>query len=335
MKFRILGKSELKVSVVGFGGIPVQRINAKEAKEVVLYAEEAGINFIDSARGYTVSEEFIGEALEGRRDKWIIATKSMARDRISMEKDIDISLKNLRTNYIDLYQLHNVKVEDLEIILSEDGAYTALEEARKSGKIGHVGITSHNLEVLKAAVETGKFETIMYPYNIIEDQGQEIFKRAKELNIGVIAMKPMAGGALTDGKLALKYILQNDSVTSAIPGMASVNEVLDNVSAVEDDTPLSIGEKEKINSIVKELGTTFCRRCGYCGPCPQKIDIPNMFVYSAYKTRYNLGDWAEKRYFSLSSRAKDCVECGACEKKCPYELPIRSMLKDVRKVFND
>jgi uncharacterized protein len=336
MNFNTLGRTNLKVSVVGFGGIPVQRINVQECKEVILKAEELGINFIDTARGYSVSEEYIGEAVEGRREKWILATKSMARDKTAMTKDIEISLKNLKTNYIDLYQLHNVKtIEELEKVLSDEGAYQALLEAKVQGRIGHIGITSHSLDLLKIAIEMGKFETIMYPYNIVENQGEEVFARAKELNIGVIAMKPMAGGAIDDGNLAMRYILQNQAITTAIPGMATIEEVIENTSAATNKSAFTAQEKERILQISQDLGDTFCRRCGYCAPCPQKIDIPTMFVFSAYKERYNLKNWAEERYGSMTSTAKDCIACGACEKKCPYDLPIIDMLKKVRRTFNE
>lgn len=336
VKFKTLGKTNLKVSVIGFGGIPVQRINIEESKKVVLKAEELGVNFIDTARGYTVSEEYIGYALEGRREKWIIATKSMSRDKASMARDIEISLKNLKTNYIDLYQLHNVKTpSELDKVLSDDGAYQALLEAKAEGKIGHIGITSHSLDLLKVAIEMDKFESIMYPYNIVENQGEELFNRACELNLGIIAMKPMAGGALDDGNLALRYILKNTNVTTAIPGMATIEEVLENTNASNNVMDFTEEENEKISQISEELGETFCRRCGYCAPCPQKIDIPTMFVFSAYKERYNLKDWAEERYGTLTATAKDCTACGACEKKCPYDLPIRNMLKKVRRTFNE
>lgn len=336
MEYRMLGKSGLKVSTIGFGGIPIQKTNEEEVKKLLIRCEERDINFLDTARGYTVSEEYIGYAIEGRREKWIIATKSMARDKESMLKDVEKSLSNLRTDYIDLYQLHNVKTKDeYEKVLSEDGAYNALLEMKEKGKIGHIGITSHSLDILNIAIETGKFESIMYPYNLVENQGKKLFNRAKELGIGVIAMKPMAGGALTDGKLALKYILHNSNVTTAIPGMATIEEVEENSSVGEDIGILTEEDKNKIEEISKELGTEFCRRCGYCGPCPNGIDIPGILILKAYKERYGLQDWAEQRYFSIKNRAKDCVECGSCEKKCPYDLPIRKMLKEVRSCFNE
>ncbi|WP_251860811.1 aldo/keto reductase [Clostridium sp. Marseille-Q2269] len=336
MNYKELGSTGLKVSMVAFGGIAIQKITCEESADIIHKAEELGMNFIDTARLYTVSEEYVGYALEGRRDKWIIATKSMARDKNSMMEEANRSFKNLRTDYIDLYQFHNVKtVEDYEKILSEDGAYKALEELKSKGKIGHIGITSHSLDVLKVAIESGKFETIMYPYNIVERQGKELFQRAKELNIGVIDMKPMAGGALNNGTLALKYVLSNKNITTAIPGMANLEEVVENSACGNKDIVLTEQEKIECDKILKELGTEFCRRCGYCAPCTKNIDIPGIFVLEAYKIRYGLPEWADDRYFSLDSRAKDCIECGACEKRCPYDLPIIKMLKRVRTEFEE
>lgn len=334
MIYRRLGKTNLKVSGIGFGGIPIQRINSDEAKEVIIRAEELGINFIDTARGYTISEEFIGNALLGRRDKWIIATKSMARTKVDMEKDINISLKNLQTNYIDLYQIHNVKeLETYKQILAPDGAVAALLEAKALGKIGHIGITAHTMDALKVAIESEVFETIMYPYNIIENQGEELFEKAKKLDIGIIAMKPLGGGAISNGKLAMKYIMKNENITLAIPGMANFKELEDNCAAINSESQLSAEELEECNKIAQELGQSFCRRCGYCAPCPKNIDIPYNFILRAYHENYDLQDWANERYKALSGHAGDCEECGICEKKCPYDLPIRSMLKEVKEAL--
>lgn len=334
MKYRKLGSTDLLVSVVGFGGIPVQRITKEETKSIILKAEELGMNFIDTARGYSVSEEYIGEALEGRRDKWIIATKSMSRDRESMLRDVDISLSNLKTSYIDLYQFHNVRtIDEYNLILSPQGAYGVLKELKAKGIIKHIGITSHSLDMLNVALESGYFETIMYPYNIIEKQGEEVFKRAKELNVGVIAMKPMAGGNLTDGNLAIRYIIQNENMSTAIPGMATLEEVIENAEVGAGSIPLNSEELEKARKIAQEMGTEFCRRCGYCAPCPKGIDIPSIFVIKNYKLNYNLPQWSKERYSSLKAKASDCIQCGQCEKKCPYGLPIRKMLITAKECF--
>lgn len=334
MNYRLLGKTGLKISVIGFGGIPIQRGTAEEAAKALVLAKKQGINFIDTARAYTVSEEYIGRAVEKEREDWIIATKSMARSKEDMANDINISLGNLRTDYLDLYQIHNLKTdEELERVLAPDGAYQALLEAQDKGIIRHIGVTAHSLEVLKKALETKKFASIMYPYNIVENQGEEIFARAKELETGVIAMKPLAGGALDEVKLALRFILANENVTTAIPGMGNEKEVEENAAIANNLTALTREETARISELVKELGTKFCRRCGYCGPCPEGIDIPTMFLLQGYKERYNLGQWSEERYKAMPARAKDCVECGTCETKCPYDLPIREMLKKVRLTF--
>lgn len=331
---RRLGKTNLDVSAIGFGGIPIQRISKEESVDLIKRAEELGVNFIDTARGYSVSEEYIGYALRGRRDKWIIATKSMARTKEAMLKDIDISLKNLETDYIDLYQIHNVKeMNTYNQVISKDGALEALLEAKKLGKIGHIGVTAHSMDTLKAAIEGGLFETIMYPYNIIETQAKELFRLARENNIGVIAMKPMAGGALRDGRLAMKFILQNQDITTVIPGMATIEEVEENAGAAENLSPLTEEEEKSCGEIARELGETFCRRCGYCAPCPQNIDIPFNFIVRSYHENYDLKDWAIERYKSMTAHPSDCIECGICETRCPYNLPIRNMLKEVKKTF--
>lgn len=336
MQYKVLGKTGLKVSVIGFGGIPIQRTSLEESRDSILKAESLGINFIDTARGYTVSEEYIGQALEGSRSQWILSTKSMARDRESMTRDIETSLRNLKTDYIDLYHLHNVRnTDEFDKVMSEDGAYSALADYVAKGKIGHIGFTTHNKDILDKAIESGKFEAIMFPYNIVEHQAAEAFRKAKERHIGVIAMKPLAGGVITDGALALRYIIENDDVTCAIPGMANLQEVIDNAWAAENFQPLSEAEREVAQKIAQALGTQFCRRCGYCGPCPVGIDIPTMFLLKGYKERYGLEKWSVDRYFSLKARAKDCIECGQCEERCPYDLPIRSMLKEVRQCFDE
>lgn len=333
MEYRILGKTGLKVSSLGFGGIPIQRIDAAGTRVLMEKLVEYGINYIDTARGYSVSESYLGEALTGIRDKFVLATKSMARDKVGMANDIDISLANLRTNYIDLYQVHNPSMAQLDQIISEGGALEALKEARDAGKIGHIGLTAHSLEVFERALTLDWVETIMFPYNIVETQGEELIKKCADKNIGFIDMKPLAGGAIEDATLAVRFVSSNPYVSVTIPGMAEISEVEQNLAAVNDTAPLSDAELGKINAIRKELGTQFCRRCGYCAPCSVGIIIPNMFVFSGYLERYGLADWAKGRYDTQAKTASDCIECGICETRCPYNLPIREMLKHTAKAF--
>ena len=303
------------------------RSDAEAAKKLLDAVEAAGINYIDSARGYSVSEELIGQAIEGRRDKFVLATKTMSRDKEGMARDIETSLKNFRTDYIDLYQVHNPNLKQLEQVCAPGGALEALLEAREAGKIGHIGLTAHGPEVFERALELDWVETVMFPYNIVENQGADLMEQAAEKNVGFIGMKPLAGGAIEDAALALRYIAANPHVSVVIPGMYAPGEVAQNAAAVADAAPLSQEEQDRMEQIRKELGTSFCRRCNYCAPCTVGISIPNAFLFHGYLSRYGLADWARSRYEAMPAKAGDCVECGACEERCPYQLPIREMLK--------
>lgn len=331
MERRILGRTNLEVSVIGFGGIPIQRVDNEMAVKLIEESCNRGINFIDTARGYNESESLIGEALEKvGRDKFVLATKSMKRDYDGMLQELSISLKDLRTNYIDLYQFHNVRsLEELDFILSENGALKALKEAKEKGIIKEIGITSHSPEILDKAIEIGEFATIQCPYNPVERQAEEVFKKAKEMNIGVIVMKPLAGGAITNGELSLRFIVDNPNISVAIPGMDTLEQVSSNALVGIDKRKLTDEEEKKLFEEANSLGSQFCRRCGYCLPCPQNIDIPVQFLVEGYYTRYNLKEWAKSRYDAMERRAVHCVECGLCEGRCPYNLPIRKMLKNV------
>lgn len=333
MEYRILGKTGLKISRLGFGGIPIQKIDAEGTKALITDLVEADVNYIDTARGYTVSEEYLGYALEGVRDKFVLATKSMARTKDAMAKDIDISLQNLRTDYIDLYQVHNPGAADLEKVMAEGGALEALLEAKAAGKIGHIGITLHSVELFKKALDLDWVETIMFPYNIVETQGEELIAECERKNIGFICMKPLAGGAIEDADIALRFIVSNPAVTVVIPGMAEKKEIAQNVSATSDTSPLSAEEQKKIAKIKEDLGTNFCRRCNYCQPCTAGINISGVFLFEGYYSRYDLKEWALSRYSSMPKTASDCIECGVCETRCPYNLPIRDMLKRAAEVM--
>ncbi|MBQ8765446.1 MAG: aldo/keto reductase [Clostridia bacterium] len=333
MEYRKLGKTGLKISRLGFGGIPIQRIDVAGTKVLIKQLVDEGINFIDSARGYTVSEEYIGEAIEGVREKFVLATKSMARTKEAMSRDIDISLDNFRTDYIDLYQIHNPSVYELKKVTEEGGALEALMEAKATGKIRHLGVTAHSNEVFEQALTYDWVETVMFPYNIVETQGEELIRKCAEKNVGFICMKPLAGGAIEDATLALRFILSNPNVTVVIPGMAASEEVAQNVAAASNTQPLSDTEKNKIQELKDTLGTQFCRRCGYCGPCVAGINIPQVFILGGYLNRYGLEDWARNRYYSMDKKASDCMKCGACEKRCPYNLPIRKMFEKAAEDF--
>ena len=335
MEKRILGKTDFELSVVGFGGIPAQRLDREQVLELLTEAYSQGMNFIDTARGYMASEELIGYALEKLgRDKFYLATKSMSWTYEGILEEFNLSISLLRTDYIDLYQFHNVKTfDEYDQIMSEDGAYKAVKELKEQGKIKEIGITSHSKEVLDRVIDTGFFNTIQYPYNAVENQGEELFKKAKANNIGVIVMKPLAGGAISKGELAIRYILNNPNVSVVIPGMENITQIRQNSRAGIDRREMTEEEKERLAKEASTLGEEFCRRCGYCLPCPQGIDIPTNFLMEGYYTRYNLKEWAQGRYEGMSPKANDCIECGVCETRCPYDLPIIKMLKNVVEVM--
>jgi len=333
MEYRILGKTGLHISRMGLGGIPIQRIDAEGTKKLMHQLMEAGVNFVDSARGYSVSEEYLGYALEGIRDKFVLATKSMARTKEEMARDVDISLKNFRTDYIDLYQFHNPNEAQLHQLLGEGGAMEALQEAKAAGKIGHIGITLHSAKLFERVLEYDWVESIMFPYNFVETHGKELIARAKEKNIGIIDMKPLAGGALENANLAVRFVAADPNVDVIIPGMADAAEVEMNLAAVEQGGPFTAEEEAEMERTRQKLGQQFCRRCNYCAPCTVDINISNMFIFQGYLERYGLGDWAKGRYFGQSARASDCIGCGVCEQRCPYNLPIREMLKKAAEQF--
>ena len=327
MEYRILGKTGLKISRMGFGGIPIQKIDEEGTRKLLHEMMEMGVNYIDSARGYTVSEQYIGYGLEGIRDKFVLATKSMSRTKEAMAADIETSLGNFRTDYIDLYQVHNPSMEQLDQVIGEGGALEALMEAKAAGKIGHIGLTAHSTAVFERALGLDWVETIMFPYNIVEQQVAELIHKCAEKNIGFIDMKPLAGGAIEDATLALRYVCSNPDVTVVIPGMAEVRELEQNLAACSNTEPLADEELKAMDKVREQLGTDFCRRCNYCAPCTVGINIPSVFLFAGYLQRYDLADWAKDRYSTLKVKASACIGCGKCEPRCPYHLPIREKLK--------
>lgn len=329
MRYKKLGKTDINASVISLGGIPIQRVDKAAAVEVLTECKGNGINFIDTARAYTDSEEKIGEYFKQYgRQGWYVATKSMARDYEGMLNDVKVSLDNMGCAYIDLYQLHNVATpEDMIRVLAADGALAALEEAQRQGLVHHIGITGHKPEVLEVGVNSGRFATLQIPFNALEQQGLGLIKKARELGMGIIAMKPLAGGALTTVAAALDFIVNSPWVDIAIPGVDLAEQVRENCRVVEEGaTP---GQKLEMEELIAGLGTQFCRRCEYCQPCSFGLKIPAMFLFEGYYTRYGLKEWASERYATLPVKASDCTQCGECEGRCPYDLPIREMLKQV------
>ena len=325
----VLGRTRLKVKTLGFGGIPIQKTSEKEAIDVVRRCYELGINYYDTARRYRASEERIGKALEDVRDEIILATKSNRRTGREMLEELETSLNNLRTDRIDVYQLHNVSTTDAwERIKAPGGALEALYRARDEGKIDHIGITSHDPAVLAEIIREDIFETMMIPYNYLTPKPEEeLLPLCREMNVGTIIMKPFGGGAFSNANTALKFVLSREFVDIVIPGMMTVGEVEENVRVATGSHVISEEELELIEGDKVELGSKFCRACNYCQPCPQ--EIPITFVLRAESQTLKRMGWRpgmEERVAGAIEKAESCTECGECEARCPYHLPIRRLL---------
>lgn len=319
----------MQVTALSFGGLPIQRCSQEEAGIVLNAALDAGINFIDTARAYTDSEDKIGQHISSRRQEYYLATKSMSRSKAAMAADIETSLAALQTTCIDLYQIHNAKSrQELDAVLAPDGALAALKEARQEGKIRFIGITGHSLPMLIQALKTGEFDTVQVPFNCIEQGAlEELFPLAESMDIGKIAMKPLGGGQITKVNLSLRFVLAHDVV--AIPGMDELRQIKENIAAAQGLIPLNQAELAELDAEARLIGKVFCRRCGYCMPCAAGIDIPTMFTYHLQYSSYGLKDSITKRYAALPVKASACIDCGICETRCPYNLPIRQRMKNV------
>ena len=331
-----LGRTNLKVSRVGIGGIPLQRPTEKEAIEVIQYAVDNGINIIDTSIGYGTSEERIGKALVGRREDVILITRTGATDKKRAAESFEKSLENLQTDYIDIYELHGIStIKDYQEAIGEGGSLEFLLEAKDSGKIGHIGITSHCINTILTAVKSEIFDVVLFPFNFVNNEAaKELVLLAKKHDIGFTAMKPFAGGRLNDANLALKYLLQFDNVVP-VPGVEKKQEIDEIIEVVNGSWTITGEEEHKMEEKRKELGKPFCQWCSYCMPaCPQEISIP--WVINA-EVMWKL--WPKerlvKRYSDVFEIAKNCIECGDCEEKCPYKLPIREMMVEGREFIEN
>lgn len=327
MKTTVLGKTGLQVSRIGFGGIPIQRLTEDEAVRVVRRCLDLGVTFLDTANGYSTSESCIGKAIAGRRERLVLATKSAARDAATARQHLELSLERLGVEAIDLWQLHNVSTaEDYDQVLADGGALEAAEWALDTGIVKHIGATSHSMKVALDMVSSGHFETIQFPFNFVTDEAaQELLPLVREHDMGFIAMKPMAGGMLDNATLAIKYLLQFDGVVPD-PGIERVQEIEEIASIVEGTWTMASEELAEIERIRKEVGTRFCRRCGYCEPCSQGVHISMVMNIPSFLKRLPVERLTDGQLGDGIATGRDCIECGECEGKCPYHLPIREML---------
>jgi len=329
-----LGKTNLKVSRIGFGGIPIQTPPEEKAVKIVKNCLDLGINFFDTSRVYTNSEERIGKALSGRRKEAIIATKTVSRTVEKISEDLETSLKNLGTTYVDLYQFHNVSTEeDLKTVIAPGGPLDLVRQAKDKGKVRHIGITSHRLEVAKAAVKAGCFETIMIALNFVNTEAaDQLLEMAHKHDTGVIIMKPMAGGMLENPVLAFKYLMQFPDILLLV-GIAKEGEMEENLRIVEAPASISEADRREMDRIREELGRGFCRMCNYCQPCPQHIMISAIMYTKVALTRFDPERIFKGEWDKFMEKVPDCIDCGECEERCPYNLPIRERIKEAADIY--
>ena len=329
-----LGRTEMMVSKLGFGSIPIQRVSDDEAVAVIRRCLELGVTFIDTANGYTTSEERIGRAISGRREGLIIATKSHAPTREGIENDLKLSLKRLGVEYIDLYQFHNIHDTDtLERVLEPNGVMDVVQEAKRVGLVRHIGASSHSLDTAKEIVKSDRFETIQFPFNFITcEPADELLPLAREHDVGFIAMKPLAGGMLDNVTIAFKYLFQFPDVVP-IPGAEKVHEIEEIVQIMEQPLAMTAAEQREMEQLKQELGTRFCRRCDYCQPCPEGIPISDAITFPSLLKRMTPKRLFSGRFGESMEKAANCTECGECEEKCPYQLPIREMIAEYVKQY--
>ena len=327
MHYRKLGNTGLNVSELGFGGIPILRLESTEAEHIVRHAFDKGINFFDTANAYRDSEEKMGRTFEGVRQKVVIATKTMRRDAKGASEHLEQSLRMLRTDYIDIYQLHQVAQENVwDIIAAPGGALEMLQKAKEAGKIRFLGITSHSRPMAIKLIQTGLFSTVQFPFNFIEEAAKDdLHPEARRLGMGILAMKPFAGGVIDNAKVAFKFLRQYSDVL-ALPGFDSVAAVDEVVSFYDVANEVSSDDEEKMEVYRRELGQQFCRRCEYCQPCPQGVMITPAMGYQVVARRMSPKVAVEFSRTPMET-VPQCIECGLCLQRCPYNLPIPTMLK--------
>ena len=323
-----LGKTGMILSKYGFGGIPVQRLSIMEASGLILNAFKLGINWIDTANSYGHSEESAAPAIaEFGRDKIYVFSKAQGDSPGKIEEQVYTSLERMKLSYIDLYQLHLVRnLEDWKKKL-DNGTLDKLVELKRKGIIRHVGASAHKLDVVMKILDHNEIEAVQFPFNFIaEDIGSKVLNKAVKKGTGFIAMKPFGGGMIRSAETAIHFLNQFTDVVSD-PGFEHLDEI-NQVITLSSEKVLSDKDKINIQKIKEELGTKFCRRCEYCSPCPQGVNIVKMMTFESSVKRLPGEKILSSKTREAAESVDKCIDCGICETKCPYNLKIRERIKE-------
>ena len=333
MKTVRLGRTGIEVPQNAFGALPIQRISTEDAVKLLRNAYEGGMRFFDTARAYSDSEEKVGKAFEGMRDKVFIASKTMASDSAKFWEDLDASLRNLKTDYLDIYQLHCAP----RCYGEGDELYEALKEAKKQGKVRHIGITAHKIGVAEDIVRSGLYETLQFPFSYLAtNRDIALVKSCKENDMGFIAMKGLSGGLLNNSRACMAFMSQFDALP--IWGIQRQSELDEWLNFFENEISMTEELKAFIDKDREELLGEFCRGCGYCMPCTVEITINQCARMSQMIRRAPSKNWLTEHWQNEMLKIDNCVDCGLCKTRCPYELDIpallRKNLKDYKEILD-
>lgn len=333
MEYKRLGKTDLRVSLLGFGAVQICKMPEAEAIDLVREAVDRGINLIDTAHAYPNSEEILGKALKGIRDKVIITTKSFETSKDGLLNDLETSFKRLDTDYIDIFLMHDVSKDKKLDELLNNGVVEAIIKEKEKGNIGFIGFSCHNPDIINRYYDIEDFTVVMIPVNFISTEFvDKNYSKLVEEDIGILGMKPFGGGRMEDARLSFKYVNQFEKVIPLI-GMQSKSELEENIELIKTKSHIDDSDRKSMKEIEEELGDKFCRGCGYCMPCNQGIDIVQVNFMKVLFNQFPFDEVVNPKKTKIVEQVDECIECGECIEKCPYSLEIIDMLKENRDYY--